>query len=231
LALGIALLALVELAWKRWRAVGWALSALGAALVTLQMSVLATAWVAAGSFVFILAGGYLMGFFDEHTSQPGVVMAMIAITIFGVWATVPETDDARLLLGVSAGLLIGVWPLHRDRIGYGGGFVVAGLVAWIAATGGASRPGSIVGSWACLGAFAAVALAKWLAKRAVTLHPAALVLIHGLLVFVASRVAGFRQGAVAAGIISVAAIGVVIAWLAAHARELPDSPFPQPSGR
>ena len=45
---------------------------------------------------------------------------MWLITVFGVYATVPDTELVRPLVGVAIPLALAGWPLRAARLGAGG---------------------------------------------------------------------------------------------------------------
>jgi hypothetical protein len=118
---------------------------------------------------------------------------MIAISAFGIWVTVPETETARALLGAAIPLAVGTLPPIRARLGYAGAFALAGLLVWVVATGGEARPGSIIGGWACIGAIAILPHYNPPPRTLVGGKRVLTVLLHGLLVLVASRVIGLWE--------------------------------------
>ncbi len=137
-----------------------------------------------------------------------VLGIMMAISAFGIWVTVPETETARAMLGASLPLALATLPPIHAKLRFSGAFALAGILVWVAATGGEAREASIIGGWACIGAIAILPLygsraARWVGKRRIVT-----VLFHGLLVAVASRVIGlWESGGLA--LLAVAALFVV----------------------
>jgi hypothetical protein len=58
---------------------------------------------------------------------------LLAITLVGLFYTVPDTGDAVVLLGVALPVAALGWPWVVARLGAGGSFAIAGLLAWVAA--------------------------------------------------------------------------------------------------
>jgi hypothetical protein len=120
---------------------------------------------------------------------------MIAISAFGIWVTVPETETARALLGASLPLALATLPPIWARLGYSGAFALAGILVWVVATGGEARSASVVGGWACIGAIAVLPIYHPPVTALVGGKRIATVLIHIILVVVASRVIGLWESA------------------------------------
>jgi hypothetical protein len=96
--------------------------------------------------------------FDRRWGRAGLPPALLAVTALGVWACVPDVEGPLVLLGAALPLaLLGrPGPLAARRpgaaaFGVAGSAAVAAVVVWVVATGGAGRPGSVVGGLACLG--------------------------------------------------------------------------------
>jgi hypothetical protein len=195
-----------------------ALAATGAAPVRAGPGRLAAVAVAAG------VAGALLATYDRRHAGDGLTLALLAVTAAGIWATVPDVEQAVVVLGAALPLALLGWPLVRSAppsLGPAGAVATAALLAWTSVTGGAGRPGSVAGALACLGVLAVEPFAHLLdpdpsdrrgaggrARKAGALLAAQL-----LLVGVASRVVG-RPGSLAvAGTLAVAelATGVAVA--------------------
>lgn len=131
-------------------ALAWAMLGTGAIAVTLRGGVGETSWVGVVAPVVVVFGGYWLRSWGDLPPRH-LLGLMFAITAFGIWTTVPETATARALLGASLPLAFATARGIDGAIGSGGAFALSGLVVWIGADGGAERPGSIIGAWACLG--------------------------------------------------------------------------------
>jgi hypothetical protein len=112
--------------------------------------VLATAAVAAALITF-----------DRRWRELGLMPALLAVTAAGIWATVPDVEAALVLGGVALAMaLLGrPGPLAGRQpgvaaFGIAGSVAVAAVLVWVVATGGAARPGSVVGGLTCLGMLA-----------------------------------------------------------------------------
>jgi hypothetical protein len=99
--------------------------------------------------------------FDRRWSRAGLLPGLLAVTAAGVWATVPDVEAALVLLGATLplvllgrpGPLAGRAP-GAVAFGTAGSLAVAAVLVWTVATGGAARPGSVVGGLTCLGLLA-----------------------------------------------------------------------------
>ena len=127
----------------------------------------------------------------------------------------PDTDLARLLLGVSLPLAVGTLPPVSAALTMPGSFALAGVLAWLPTLGGESRPASIVGAWASIGMIVLIPVATllWPRRRVTTLSMFAL---HAVVTLVAARVIGLWTwavpAAIAAAFLYLAAMGATY-WL------------------
>ena len=69
----------------------------------------------------------------------------LGVTLVGIWATVPDTEHAAVLLGVSAGLVWAWWPTFWSKPKTTGAVLVAMLIAWAVLVGGLARSSGIIG--------------------------------------------------------------------------------------
>ena len=198
-----------------WRVLAWGLIAVGSVIVTYAAGVEVSPVVAYASPLVVVGGGFLLGRWQDSPHR-ALLGPLFAITSFGIWVTVPETDLARILLGVSLALAPATlsWA-HFRRISTAGGFAVVGLVVWVAAMGGEAREASIVGSWGALGM---LALTPLLGRRSQSLSSFAIVALHTALVFLFTRVIGLWTDP---GLALVAALFLVAAAYAGFAVFIP----------
>lgn len=160
--------------------------------------------------------------FDRRWRGLGLLPALLAVTAAGIWACVPDVEGPLVLLGAvlpltllgRPGPLASRWP---GAVGFGvaGSAAVAAVVVWVVATGGAGRPGSVVGGLACLGLLAVEPAVRLLdPDRRSPLDPVerrpglvwAALAAQLVLAGFASRVAGRPEGVAAA--LGLAAIGL-----------------------
>lgn len=166
----------------------------------------APGWARALSFVAVIAAGPAAGSFDCRS--PRLTFGLLAISALGVYATVPDTEQARALVG--ALLPVALVAFAFWRVSEASGPVVGvALVAWVALVGGVGRPGSVVGAIGCLGV-----LALGPVSRRTT--PVLVVTVHVAVVAVASRVAGLRQSAWIAAAVVLPLMIVAAALIAAE---------------
>lgn len=134
---------------------------------------------------------------------------LFAITAFGIWTTVPDTELARLLLGVSVPMGLATLRPISARIFSAGGWALGGTVAWLVLWGGQGRSGSVIGGWACIGMIALLPLAS-------RLHPGRriamwqLIGLHIVAVVIAARVFGLWDRAMDAAIASLLLAAVIL---------------------
>ena len=115
------------------------------------------------------------------------------------------------------------WPFTLARLGRGGAYAATGVFLWIAAIDGAARPGSIVGAAACLGVLLAEPVGRMLAGRdgaevGVGATPAVIIGVQLVVVFLCSRVAGFRTSGSAAALLAGVVLGAAVAVFTSLAR-------------
>ncbi len=142
---------------------------------------------------------------------------LYALTAIGVYATVPDTERALVLLGVSVPLLLLGWPVALMSLGSAGSYAAVGTLVWVAATDGRGRQTAVIGAIACLGLLVIEPAARLLRGRRATVLavlPKSIWTVlpvagtHLAIVYVASRVAGLRHaiGAAAAIVVIESAI-------------------------
>jgi hypothetical protein len=168
----------------------------------------------------VLVAGALLADFDRRR-RDGLALPLWAVTVAGVWATVPDVEAAVVVLGAALPPALLGWPSPLARsglvsLGLAGSLASAGLLVWVVATDGAARPGSMVGGLACLGVLAVEPVARRLAGRGPggrPLPPLPLAAAHLCLVAVAARVVGRRETVAEALPLAVAAlaVGLVVA--------------------
>ncbi len=160
---------------------------------------------------------------DADYGPTGVTPVLYVLAAAGVFAAVPDTEQAATLLGASLPLAVCGWPLGRARLGAPGAGAATALLIWVAAVGGRGREPSIIGAVGCLGLLVTLPAGQWLAGRTGRLrtvrrpgrHLLALVLVQVVVVTVASRVAGVSAE------IDVAVVVTAATLLAALAASVP----------
>lgn len=201
----------------------WFVIGVGAVVTTLRGGLPGTMWIQFAVPVLIVLAGYWMSTWAA-LPQRRLLGPLMAITAFGIWTTVPDTDSARVLLGAALPLALGTLPREGLRLSPAGSFPLAGVLMWVAATGGEGRHGSIVGAWACIGILLLLPL---LAERARRLPGWLVIGAHVLLVFISSRVFGLWETGTAAALGVLTTIGGLFLLLVVLA-DGPDRPANTP---
>ncbi|GEM_PF-2745217 len=182
-------------------------------------------WVRLAVMAMVVGGSLALWSFDRRWGQlsPG----LLTVSTAGIFATVPDTQQAVALMGVAGGVALMAWH-PRLRLGQVGIPPLLGVVAWTVAVGGRGRHSAIVGGLTCLGLLVIEPLVHLLlsakgheptttGRRGL---PRVLVLaaLGGQLLVASleSRVAGLTpttQEAVVIGLpVLVAAFGMLLAW-------------------
>lgn len=177
------------------------------------------AWVDQAVFATVIVGGTLAAAFHRHWRTAGISTPLMPISLLGVYFTVPDTEQAAAVLGATALLVLLGWPVALLSLGIGGAFASVGLLAWVSVVGGVGRPGSIVGALGCVGLLAVEPVGRLLAggRSPLELIPArqrtpVSAVLHLVLVFIASRIAGLQEAASdAARIVAVTGVVAVLA--------------------
>ena len=133
----------------------------GAALLG-AVTPLAGGWIARLTLALAtVAIGVAIRDFDAMRGAPGAAWLLLTVSAAGIYLAVPDTELARVLLGVSIPFALLSIPKPLCRVGPAGSAAVAGLFVWVVVVGGRGRPGSVVGGLACLG----ILLAEPLGRR------------------------------------------------------------------
>ena len=132
--------------------------------------------------------------------RPGWVGAFaIAATIGGIWATVPDTERAAVLIGVTAALAWAWWPADWATPRFAGSLLIGLLLAWVALRGGEGRDTG----W--IGAVGSMATLGWSAFALPETPPGLVLAGHIALVAIWSRWAGLSTSSATALAIGVSA--------------------------
>ncbi len=178
----------------------WALLAGAALWLTTAVGFPDEVWVLVAFPFVVLAAGTAVRMLNRPPMSE-LLGAMFAVSIFGLWVTVPETDMIRVLLGVSIPLALATLPLISARVTGAGAFALVGLFAWLTVDGGSTSPVSIIGGWATMGMLPLIPLVG-LHRRLPGKIP--ILGLHVIAVALASRVVGSWESVVAAS------VGVVV---------------------
>lgn len=184
-------------------ALGWGLAAAGAFVLSWRTGLPDEVWVRVSAPLVALFLARTLQKWTEADDQRWLG-PMFAISAFGIWTAVPDTDTARALIGsaIPLALATSVRSINARMVGTGA-FALAGLVTWVVAVGGEPRPASIIGGWACMGVIAAL---PYIAGNRTlrTLPPWLLIGGHGFTVLIAARLIGLQWS------VATATVGVVV---------------------
>lgn len=174
----------------------------------------------------IVLGGWLVAAADASWRRDGLGPVLLAISVAGIYATLPDIEEALVALGAALPLALLGWPWPLAALGRAGAYAATGAMLWVVAAGGASRGSALVGGLACLGLFAVEPAARLLQPgRASVLEDlprgrwaaAAVAAGHLGLVFVAARVAGLRPSVGQAVAVVLVEFGTALALVRAGA--------------
>jgi hypothetical protein len=150
---------------------------------------------------------------------PHATGILLAISVMGVYVTIPSTDAALVLVAALPVLVVS--NFLGVRLGSFGAYAAGAIVIWSAVNGGFSRTGSVVGALAGFGLILVEPFARFVGRSVPRVSPVAalsvrlLTVAQLLTVTITSRVAGFREKSEPALLLAIAAI--VIGWLAISA--------------
>lgn len=149
----------------------------------------------------VAAGGMLTSIADGDWREDADAPVLFAISVAGVYAAVPDTEQALGLLGLSLWFAVLAWPWPTTRFGPGGAAGVAALLVWAAADGARGRPASLIGALACFGLLALLPVGARLGRELPNVldgvGPRARVVVLGVVqlavVLLAARTAGLQS--------------------------------------
>ena len=199
----------------------------GAMILAFDGGITSADWVPWFMIVAIALAAPLVASFDRAYASTGIPFPTYALAVVGLFFTVPDTEVAVVLLGtVLAGTFLG-WPKPLFALGRGGAFALVGLFVWVAGTGGAARPVTVIVAVACLGLLVAEPVGRWLSQPLGTvlsnrtIDPTAILVAQLAIVFLLSRVITHLADAWAIAAASAAVLGVT-ALAAAFATRTPE---------
>ena len=141
--------------------------------------------------------------------------ALLAVSLAGIWAAVPDTEEILLVSGTLALPLLVTMAGGLDRLELTwrlpASFSIVGPVVWAAVHGGRGRPGSMVGGVACLGLLLLEPAARRIARAPSSNRtPATLVVmllaVQVAVVATAARIAAAHTAVGPAALVSAAAL-------------------------
>ena len=123
----------------------------GAVWIAAGTPVTELGWVRVLMAILIPLGGYLIADFEMRYDRLGLGVIFFTLAVFGVFASVPDTEEALLLVALVIPISLLAWPKVRVSLGPEGAYLAVAMFMWVIAAGGGGRPGSIVGATATLG--------------------------------------------------------------------------------
>lgn len=166
----------------------------------------------------ILVGAPLTASFDRHHADRGLAPVFLAVTIFGAYTTLPDTEEILVMLGAAIPLTLLAWPRAMVSLGAWGAYPVVGMLAWVIAWGGRGRETAIIGAAAGLGLLVVEPTVRML--RSSTLldriprsvaGPVIAGLAQAVVVAITARVAGLQSSPVVSTAIALATL--TVAWI------------------
>jgi len=98
--------------------------------------------------------------FDAVDGRRGAPWLLFAVAAGGVYLAVPDTELARVMLGVAVPFILLSVPSPLCSFGPAGSTAMAGLFTWVVVVGGRGRPGSVVGGLVAIGLLVAEPLGR-----------------------------------------------------------------------
>jgi len=182
----------------------------GAWLVASVVEYPGSQWVPWLLFGFIVFGAALVSDFDRHFAGRGYGPILLVISIAGMFATLPDTEEILVVFGAALPLVLLAWPKVFAFLGASGIFPALGLLAWVIAVDGRGRESAVIGAVACLGLLVIEPVVRrWgattlLDRLSATWSQALAVAgAQAIVVLLAARVVGLRETSAAALILAI----------------------------
>ncbi|MDX1623889.1 MAG: hypothetical protein R3199_07890 [Gemmatimonadota bacterium] len=194
LVAAVALVLIPRLDWF----LAWSLAALAAVFWIGKLGISVTVWwsLPAAGLVSLFAG---IGAKELERSVPSwAVLLVFGLSVLGAWGTVPDTERAAALTGVTVGGLAVLIVRRRVPIGWIGAILAVGVLGGVIVTDGSSRGGAIVGALGTVGMLVVapgIVTIEGARSRFPVLWLLACQILH---VFLSGRVAGRMQDPLAA---------------------------------
>lgn len=189
----------------------------GAVVFAWRSGLEAPGWALATIPLFVVGvGASLVRWRDIGLGR--LIGPVIAVAAIGIWATIPDTEMARVLLGCTLPLFV-ITPLPIEaRITAPGAMMISAMVSWIVVQGGVDRPASVIGAMGCFAAVAVIAFAIGARSLSIRGGAATLMSIHVVTVVISSRFIGLGVPlAPAVGALTIlAGLVWVITWLTSN---------------
>jgi len=107
----------------------------GAWWVTQVVELPGARWVPWLLFAWIVLGAPLVTSFDRHFQDRGYGPVLVAISIAGMFVTLPDTEEILVVFGVAVALVFLAWPKVFGSLGAVGIYPLLGVLAWVIAFG------------------------------------------------------------------------------------------------
>jgi hypothetical protein len=215
---------LLTFLWRPLILAGVGLALPGALVLTSQTGSAAASWIRTLVVVTVTVGGTLVADFDHRYHATGWSVVLYAVSVLGLYSTVPDTERALVLLGACLPIMLLGWPVPVASFGVTGSYAAVGAFAWVAAVEGVGRRSAVIGGVTCLALFLVEPVYRLLKLEGPTMFdklpktPLSVIPVavaHAVLVAAASRMAGIRPTVKQAGELAVVdlVIGLVILML------------------
>ncbi|NND04371.1 MAG: hypothetical protein HKN91_16465 [Acidimicrobiia bacterium] len=200
-----------------------ALAAPGAWWVTNTVDLPGAGWVPWALLAWIVVGGTLLADFDRHHEGTGYCPLLLVISVAGMFATLPDTEQILVVFGAVLPLAVLSWPRGFAALGPIGVYPLLGVLAWVIAVGGQGRESAVIGAMAALGLLAVEPLVRWWGASTIfdVTSPRwrrfpVIALGHLAVVLLMARGAGLaaspmRAAGIAVAIAAAAAVGLALA--------------------
>lgn len=194
----------------------------GAWLIAFETGLPGPDWVPWLVLLAIALAAPLLTDFGRGSVSAAWGAPLFALSALGIFFTVPDTEEAAVLLTAAAPVALLGWPAPLASLGGAGSYSVVGVTAWIVVWGSRGRETALVGAAACLGLLLAEPVARLLTRRNTVLQrispdaqtALAVGAAHFLLVVFASRFAGMRPSVLEASVLAGAALFLAVVALA-----------------
>ena len=213
-----------RLSVRRWRimaqSVSWSLVALCLALFTTQVSTGQEPWVPITLLLWTLAlaGGTRA---LDRSPLAAILAPLLAVTVVGIYVTVPETDMVEAILGASVTMALVTLPPINARATTSGLLLVACLLGWLTVDGAAHRDIALIGGLISAGV---LLLGPLVTVTRRDLRPAWVFGVHVVFVIVATRLVDWIPSLTTLLIALAILILLAVAALAALGGEQPAPP-------
>jgi len=206
-----------------------ALVAPGAWWMTQVVELPGAAWVPWLLFAWIILSTPLVTSFDRHFAERGYATVFLLVSIAGMFATLPDTEEILVVFGVAVPLALLAWPMVKASLGAIGIYPVLGVMAWVIAFGGRGRESAVIGAAAGLAFLVIEPLVRWWRGRTLLDRvPGGLWWVPAagafqlVVVLLSARVAGLSETPRQAALVATLTLSAVAATLVAADGRAPE---------